>query len=181
MGRGKRLIKKLIFLFGGPKHIISYYRRQGVVLGERCEINKTAEIIAEPYLVTLGNDVRVAAGVKLITHDGGVMVARNMKEMRSQYNNIENADVFGNICIGNNVHIGVNAIILPNVTIGDNVIIGAGAVVTKDIPSNSVAVGVPAKRIKSIDEYVVSNKERFTYTKQLSYDEKKRILQGEKQ
>jgi len=46
--------------------------------------------------------------------------------------------------IGNNVRIGSNATILP-VTIGDNVVIGAGAVVTKDIPSNSVVKGNPAK------------------------------------
>jgi acetyltransferase-like isoleucine patch superfamily enzyme len=46
--------------------------------------------------------------------------------------------------IGNNVRIGSNATILP-VTIGDNVIIGAGSVVTKDIPSNTVVKGNPAK------------------------------------
>ena len=56
----------------------------------------------------------------------------------------------GVIRIGNNVHIGENVIILPNTNIGDNVIIGAGAVVTKDIPSNSVAVGNPARIIKTI-------------------------------
>ena len=46
--------------------------------------------------------------------------------------------------IGNNVRIGSNATILP-VNIGDNVIIGAGAVVTKDIPSNTIVKGNPAK------------------------------------
>lgn len=46
--------------------------------------------------------------------------------------------------IGNNVRIGSNATILP-VNIGDNVVIGAGAVVTKDVPSNSVVKGNPAK------------------------------------
>ena len=40
---------------------------------------------------------------------------------------------------------------LPGVTIGDNAIIGAGAVISKDIPENMIAVGVPAKVIKSID------------------------------
>lgn len=46
--------------------------------------------------------------------------------------------------IGNNVRIGSNATILP-VNIGDNVVIGAGAVVTKDIPSNTIVKGNPAK------------------------------------
>ena len=41
--------------------------------------------------------------------------------------------------------------ILPGVTIGDNVTIGAGSVVTKDIPSNSIAVGNPCKVIKKLE------------------------------
>lgn len=52
--------------------------------------------------------------------------------------------------IGNNVTLGVNVTILGSVSIGDNVIIGAGSVVVKDIPSNCVAVGNPAKVIKSL-------------------------------
>ena len=45
------------------------------------------------------------------------------------------------------------SIILPGVSIGDNAIIGAGSVVTKDIPSNSFAVGKPAKVIKMTNFY----------------------------
>ncbi|OHX65027.1 sugar O-acetyltransferase [Flammeovirga pacifica] len=54
------------------------------------------------------------------------------------------------ITIGNKVWIGGNVVIVPGVNIGDNVTIGAGSVVTKDIPSNSVAVGNPCRVIKSI-------------------------------
>jgi len=53
------------------------------------------------------------------------------------------------VVIGNDVWIGRRAIIMPGVTIGDGCVIGAGAVVTKDIPPYSVAVGVPAKVVKS--------------------------------
>ena len=42
--------------------------------------------------------------------------------------------------------------ILPGVTIGNNVVIGAGAVVTKDIPDNSLALGVPAKVTSRIED-----------------------------
>lgn len=42
---------------------------------------------------------------------------------------------------------------MPGVNIGNRVVIGAGAIVTRDIPDNSVAVGVPAKVIKTADEY----------------------------
>ena len=54
------------------------------------------------------------------------------------------------ITVGNNVWIGGGVKVLPNVKIGDNCVIGAGSVVVKDIPSNSVAVGNPAKVIKKI-------------------------------
>jgi serine O-acetyltransferase len=46
--------------------------------------------------------------------------------------------------IGNNVDIGAGAKLLGRITIGDNVLIGANAVVIRDVPSNSIAVGVPA-------------------------------------
>jgi len=50
--------------------------------------------------------------------------------------------------IGNNVTVGVNVVIIGNITIGDNVVIGAGSVVVKDVPSNSIIAGNPAKIIK---------------------------------
>lgn len=55
------------------------------------------------------------------------------------------------VSIGNNVWIGANATILPGVKIGDGAIIAAGAVVTKDVPSNKIAAGVPAKIVKDVD------------------------------
>ena len=53
--------------------------------------------------------------------------------------------------IGNDVWIGGGAVVLPGVTIGDNVVVGAGAVVTHDIPSNSLALGVPARVVRQIE------------------------------
>lgn len=89
---------------------------------------------------------------------------------------LENADKFGRIKVGSNVFFGNNCIILPGVTIGDNVVIGAGSVVTKDIPSNTVAAGVPARVIKTIDEYYNSIKEQVDYTKDLNREQKKEYL-----
>ena len=54
------------------------------------------------------------------------------------------------ITVGNSVWFGGGVTVLPGVTIGDNVVIGAGSVVVKDIPSNSVAVGNPARVIKTL-------------------------------
>lgn len=55
------------------------------------------------------------------------------------------------IHIGDDVWLGGNVTILPGVTIGNNVVIGAGAVVNRDIPDNSLAVGVPAQVIREIE------------------------------
>lgn len=57
--------------------------------------------------------------------------------------------------IGNNVWIGGNVTVLPGVTIGDNAVIAAGAVVTKDIPANCVAGGIPARKLKDIENDLV--------------------------
>ncbi|HEY8783447.1 MAG TPA: serine acetyltransferase [Mucilaginibacter sp.] len=52
--------------------------------------------------------------------------------------------------IGNNVEIGSNSVIIGNIKIGDNVIIGAGSVVVKDVPSNSIVAGNPARIIRKL-------------------------------
>lgn len=54
--------------------------------------------------------------------------------------------------IGNNVNVGANVVIIGNITVGDNVIIGAGSVVVKDIPSNVVVAGNPAKIIRTLKD-----------------------------
>ncbi|MBR5033745.1 MAG: serine acetyltransferase [Bacteroidales bacterium] len=52
--------------------------------------------------------------------------------------------------IGDNVNVGANSVIIGGITIGDNSIIGAGSVVVKDVPSNTVVVGNPARIIKQL-------------------------------
>lgn len=142
----------------------------GVKIGENCEIYPNVIFGSEPYLISIGNNVRITTGVKFCTHDGGMWVIRNLG-----YNT--QADCFGKIVIGDNVHIGWNAIIMPNVVIGSNVIIGAGAVVTHNIPDNTVVAGVPARVIRTIDEYYKKNSERIVETKGLSCKEKQAFIE----
>lgn len=121
----------------------------------------------EPWLITLGNNVHITDGTKFITHDGGTLLYRNQ---------IPDLEITKPIVVGNNVYIGNNVIILPGVTIGNNVVIGAGAVVSKDIPDNSVAVGVPARVIKTADEYLEKIKSQSLHLGHLKGQEKDKAL-----
>ena len=151
---------------------IKYWKKRGLRLGEECEIYPSASFGSEPYLIELGNHVRVNSGVNFVTHDGGCWVLRKCKHIP----NAEQLDLFGKIKVGNNVHIGTNAFIMPGITIGNNCIIGCCAVVTKDIPDNSVAVGIPAHVIETVQQYYDKHKGGFDYTKNMTSEEKRIYL-----
>lgn len=168
------VIGTLLSNYRKRKNPIQYWKNMGVQIGDRCEIYPSANFGSEPYLISLGDHVRVNAGVQFVTHDGGVWVLRGQKEA------LKDIDVFGKITVGDNVHIGTNAIIMPGVRIGSNCIIGCGAIVTKDIPDNSVVVGVPARIIESIEEYEQKNKDRFVHTKSFTCQEKRSFLMRHK-
>ena len=151
----------------------SYYamlRHQGLHIGEGCDICRDVEFGSEPYLIWIGDHVRITSGVKFVTHDGGMWTLRGLGWL-------ENADRFGEIRIGRNTHIGLNSILMPGVHIGENCIIGCGAVVTHDIPSGSVAVGVPARVIQTVEEYYEKNRIRCVKTKHLGAAEKRKYLE----
>ena len=109
--------------------------------------------------ILLGDQVVLSRGVHLVSFASiqighGTMIGeytsvrdanhRMMKDHLSRYAGHNSAP----IVIGTNVWIGRGVTILAGVTIGDNVVIGANAVVNKDIPPNTLAVGVPARSVK---------------------------------
>lgn len=103
--------------------------------------------------IFLGNNVRCGSKVTFITHDVIYSMLNNRKG-----NDFEFKEHIGEIHVGDNVFIGTNSTILYDVNIGSNVIIGAGSLVCKDIPSNCVVGGVPAKVISSFDKFVEKQK-----------------------
>jgi len=152
----------------GSKRRIKYFRRQGMKIGQDCYINNV-NFSTEPYLIEIGDHVAVAAGTDFITHDGAIWCFRG---------ELENADVFGRIIIGNNVFIGNNCTILPNTSIGNNCIIGAGSVVRGEFPDDSVIVGNPAKVVikMSMQKLMYLQNANFLQTSGLSYSAKKKII-----
>ncbi|MFZ3132384.1 MAG: acyltransferase [Desulfosporosinus sp.] len=163
------IFKRIKLWHADPFIRAEIFKESGMNIGEHCQIFSRVSFGSEPYLIKLGDNVRVTAGVTFITHDGGIYVLRNL-------NLLENADYFGRITVGNNVFIGVHSIIMPGVNIGDNCVIGAGSIVTKDIPSNSVAAGAPARVKKTIDEYFEKYKDLVDYTKSYSSKDKELYL-----
>ena len=110
-----------------------------VSVGNRSGIGVNCELYGP---VIIGNDVMM--GPDVVIYTSGHKFDRIDVPMMDQ----------GSIApkpvrIGNDVWIGRRVMIMPGVTIGNGCVIGAGAVVTKDIPDYSVAVGVPAKVVKS--------------------------------
>lgn len=145
-----RLLKKLI---STPVHMlhaklspVSYARRLGVTMKGQVTIygSSYAMFSAEPYLVTLGDNVFISVGARFVCHDGSTLPFRR---------EIPDLDVAGEIILGDNIFVGTGALVLPGVRIGSNCIIGANAVVTRDVPDNSVAAGNPARVVNTIERY----------------------------
>lgn len=121
------------------------------------------------WLITIGDNVTLAPGVHLLAHDASV--CHHLGYAR-----------IGRVNIGNNVFIGAGSIVLPHVSIGDNAVIGANSTVTRDIPSNVVAAGNPAKVLSSIEKFIEKNSallatnpvygEEYTERKQVSPEKK---------
>lgn len=127
-------------------------------IGEHC-FYQSIFLPAEPFLVSLHDNVVVSAGVRFATHSG-VHTVFNYEDKTNQY-----VCKCGKIEIHDNVYIGANVIVNMGVTIGCNCILAAGAVVTKDVPSGSVVAGIPARVIES---YEKAKRKALEYSKKFT-------------
>jgi len=108
--------------------------------------------------VLIGNNVTISIGAVICAHsviEDNVII--NSGAIVEHDNIIRNgahvgpgARLAGKVEVGEKTFVGIGATVIQNIKIGKNSIIGAGAVVLGDIPDNVVAVGVPAKVIRSI-------------------------------
>ena len=139
-------------------------------LGKNVSIIGQSNFGSEPYLITIGDNTTISFDCAFVTHDAATRVIRNLP------NGNPETVIYGTINVGQNCFIGCRTVILPGVTIGDNCIIGAGSIVNKDIPSNTVAAGVPCEIICTLEEYREKHKNDFLYMVSLPYQKKKEYL-----
>jgi acetyltransferase-like isoleucine patch superfamily enzyme len=148
---------------------VQYFRSQGVEMGEGVEIfgANLFTFGSEPYLISIGNYVTISHGVDFITHDGGLRVAR------VKY---PDAYLYGRIRVADHCFLGAHSILLPGAKVGSGSVIGSGSIVTGEIPPGVVAIGAPAKVIKTVDEYVEGKKQLWIDTRSLTPNGKRELL-----
>lgn len=144
---------------------VKYARYLGVEVGNDCIISTTSWG-SEPYLISIGDGVRITAGVKFFTHGGATVLRKRHPDM----------DFFGKIRVGDNVYIGNNVLIMPGVTIGNDVTIAAGAVVTKSVPEAVIVGGNPARIIGNLSDFEARMLRFNLNTRGLSPHQKKEFL-----
>lgn len=130
-------------------------RKYGIKIGDNVNFRYPSHTLIDttrPSLVEIGNNIDINDHFTILTHDFGTFVFREV------YHDFVNSS--GKVMIGDNIVFGRNVTILKGVSIGNNCIIGAGSIVSKSIPDNSVATGIPARVICTLDEYYHKRKER---------------------
>lgn len=151
------LLKRIVYRErASSESYIKYLRKLGVDIGEDCTFYAPSQSpvdIQYPWMISIGNHVRITAGVKILTHDYSWSVLKLMQEHEGEI-----LGASGHVIIGNNVFVGRGAIITRNVKIGDNVIIGAGSVVTRDCDPNSIYAGNPAHKISDLEHFYEKRK-----------------------
>jgi acetyltransferase-like isoleucine patch superfamily enzyme len=123
--------------------IAEKFRKQGAKIGKNCYI-QVRDLGSEPYLIEIGDNVSIAYGVDLMTHDGASVVFRD---------ELPYLRYFGKVIIEDNCFIGACAIITAGVRIGKNSIIGPHATVISDVKPGSIMIGNPAFRVSTVEKY----------------------------
>ena len=115
------------------------------------------QLVRELFMGHIGEGSRVippmnvVRGNKVITIEDDVMVAANVQLISNNHDLTDHQVLICKpVLLKRNSWIGAGATILPGITVGENAVVAAGAVVTKDVESNTVVGGNPAKVIKRI-------------------------------
>lgn len=128
LSKFRTLVHRYVVL---PSMMFLYRRVYGMDIGREVRISMGARIDkTNPKGVHIGDFTAITSGAAILTHD---------------FVNRLHTDVY----IGRNCFIGYGAIVLPGVRIGDSVIVTGNSVVGRDVPSNSIVMGNPARVVES--------------------------------
>jgi maltose O-acetyltransferase len=146
--RRRQLLERLLGAIGEgtvlrPPLYVDYGRQ--LRIGARCFANYGL-VALDVAAITIGDDVQIGPNVQLLTPTHPVEPGPRRDKWEAA----------APIRIDDNVWLGGGAIVLAGVTIGRNTVVGAGAVVTRDLPANVVAVGNPARIVRTIEEAPVA-------------------------
>ncbi len=114
-------------------------------------INIGARVYFGPYAIVYGHGGVVIGEDSLISMHCRILSSNHAVPARDRHIRWE-PDVLLPTRIGKDVWLGAGVTVLGGVTIGDHCVVGAGAVVAKDLPPGSIALGVPARVVKSRPE-----------------------------
>lgn len=120
------------------------HRLRGVKIGKHTHISRHVVLDDHnPELIEIGSGVYITYGVIIICHK------RDMDYYTPGIQGKNWPFKTAKVVLEDDCHIGIGSIIMPGVTIGRGAIVGAGSLVTHDVPPYSVAVGSPAKVVKT--------------------------------
>lgn len=123
------------------------------VIGNNCNIN--CHVFIENDVV-IGDNVTIKPGVQIwdgLRIEDNVFIGPNVTFTNDRYPRSKKyPEEFQHTILKKGASIGANATVLGGVTIGENAMIGAGSVVTKNVPSEELWVGNPAKKIRNIEK-----------------------------
>jgi len=118
----------------------------GAVIRVGSDVGISGGVICAAVSVEIGNQCLFGADVQITDTDFHPLAAKNRRfEKRLEY--ISNAAVV----IEDNVFLGAGVRVLKGVRIGRNTVVGAGSIVVRDLPSDVVAVGVPARIVNNLN------------------------------
>lgn len=132
-------------------HFVNLY---GAKIGDNCLIGAFVEI---QHGVIIGNNCRIQSHTFIcegVTLEDEVFIGHGVMFINDKYPTVTSAEnkswKLKKVLIKKGASIGSGSVVLGGVTIGENSLIGAGSVVTKDVPSNIVVAGNPAKIMSKI-------------------------------
>lgn len=120
---------------------ISFRNAERIAIGRGCHVGERCYLWAgdSSGRISFGDNVSLAPEVFITASDYQFAAGQPFRSQPRKERDVT---------VGNDVWLGTRVVVTAGVTIGDGCIVGAGAVVTKDLPSGSIAVGIPAKVIR---------------------------------